>query len=459
MGNSFGSRLLGRLFLAIVLGAVSGEAADFGLGASGSPNPLAVNGTLTYTLTVTNISGRLLSNVMVTNLLPASAVFLSATNDSGSFANSAGVVTFQIDTFTNRSVAVLTLNVRVTAAGLITNAVSVAAANAMTEMTNLVIQVFSARADLGVTVTPTNSTAIVDDWVTYTLTTTNLGPDAASNVALSNALPAGVLLRGVAPASAVFTTNNGSLLFSVGTVANGASATYQVTIQPTNAGMLTLPASLSRSSALDTNAANDSASATLNVQPPILGQLTASITSTQRFNPQTGLLEQTIRITNVGTSAVASARVVLTGLTNWLFNAVGTNNGNPFVVYGSTLDTNQSVDLVLEYFIPTRSSVPDPVLSAYGVPAVNLTAQTNASLAISRCTLVPQGLLIEFQSVPGRAYLILYSDNASFTNALMAQPTIVAPADRVQWIDDGPPKTISRLADCTNRFYKVVQTQ
>jgi hypothetical protein len=80
-------------------------------------------------------------------------------------------------------------------------------------------------------------------------------------------------------------------------------------------------------------------------------------------------------------------------------------------------------------------------------------------VGITLCTLVPQGLLIEFQSVPGQAYLILYSDNASFTNALMAQPTIVAPADRVQWIDDGPPKTISRLADCTNRFYKVVQTQ
>src|SRR6266568_2254781 len=175
MGNS-GSRLLGRLFLAIVIGTVSLEAADFGLGASGSPNPLAVNDTLTYTLTVTNNSGRLLSNVMVTNLLPASAVFLSASNSSGSFTNSAGVVTFQIDSFADLSFAVLSLDVRVTAAGLITNAVSVAAANAMTAMTNLVIQVFSARADLGVTVTPTNSTAIVDDWVTYTLTATNLVP-------------------------------------------------------------------------------------------------------------------------------------------------------------------------------------------------------------------------------------------------------------------------------------------
>src|SRR5712692_10734729 len=103
MGNSLGSRLLGRLLLAVVIGAVSGEAADFGLGASGSPNPVALNDTLTYTLTVTNNSGGLLSNVMVTNLLPASAVFLSATNGSGSFTNSAGVVTFQIDSFTDGS--------------------------------------------------------------------------------------------------------------------------------------------------------------------------------------------------------------------------------------------------------------------------------------------------------------------------------------------------------------------
>jgi hypothetical protein len=71
---------------------------------------------------------------------------------------------------------------------------------------------------------------------------------------------------------------------------------------------------------------------------------------------------------------------------------------------------------------------------------------------------VPTGVLIEFESVPDHAYLILYSDTADFANALIAQPPVIAPANRVQWIDDGPPKTISRLGPGVTRFYRVIET-
>ena len=98
------------------------------------------------------------------------------------------------------------------------------------------------------------------------------------------------------------------------------------------------------------------------------GSLVASNVTAMTFNPQTGLMEQTVRLVNVGTNAVASARIIVTGLTNRLFNAVGTNDGNPFVVYGATLATNQTVDLILEYFVPTRLPiiVADSQLHAFG---------------------------------------------------------------------------------------------
>jgi hypothetical protein len=66
-------------------------------------------------------------------------------------------------------------------------------------------------------------------------------------------------------------------------------------------------------------------------------------------------------------------------------------------------------------------------------------------------------ILIEFESTAGRSYTVLYADNPGFTNQLAAQPSIVAPADRVQWIDDGPPKTVSRPASVSSRFYRVIQ--
>jgi hypothetical protein len=65
-------------------------------------------------------------------------------------------------------------------------------------------------------------------------------------------------------------------------------------------------------------------------------------------------------------------------------------------------------------------------------------------------------VLIEFQSIPGHTYSVLYSDDSSFTNTLVAQPSIVAPADRTQWIDDGPPKTISAPTNVSSRFYQVL---
>src|SRR5262249_38038419 len=128
------------------------------------------------------------------------------------------------------------------------------------------------------------------------------------------------------------------------------------------------------------------------------------------------------------------------------------------VVYGTTLGPGTNVDLLLEYFIPTRMPVDPPGLQAFGTPAVNLTAPGSAGPNISLINVLnTNSILIEFPSVLGQSYLILYSDNANFPNALTAQPPIVAPANRVQWIDDGPPKTISPPAGENSRFYRVIQ--
>jgi hypothetical protein len=52
---------------------------------------------------------------------------------------------------------------------------------------------------------------------------------------------------------------------------------------------------------------------------------------------------------------------------------------------------------------------------------------------------------------------VLYRDNSIDADEVAAQPPIVAPGDRVQWFDDGPPKTISLPARVGARFYRVIQ--
>jgi hypothetical protein len=65
--------------------------------------------------------------------------------------------------------------------------------------------------------------------------------------------------------------------------------------------------------------------------------------------------------------------------------------------------------------------------------------------------------MIEWPAVPSRSYTVIYSDNVVFSNALIAPPAIVAPANQIQWIDYGPPATLTATTNSTARFYKVIQ--
>jgi len=191
--------------------------------------------------------------------------------------------------------------------------------------------------------------------------------------------------------------------------------------------------------------------------------LTVVTNSPQTTNFQNGFIEQSILVSNIGTNAVAAARVVVMRLPSVrLFNAVGTNNGNPFVVYANTLDTNQSVTLLLQYSVPNRSIFPftNSQLQAFAVSLPDLTpppvTQTSTNVNISRILRRANGsVLIEWPSITNRTYTVVYSDNVQFSNAMMALPSIVAPATRTQWVDYGPPITMSHPTNAPVRFYRI----
>ena len=282
------------------------------------------------------------------------------------------------------------------------------------------------------------------------------------NVLLTNLLPRGTLLLGFTPTNQSATFTNGALVLNLGTLTNGASSTVHLTVQPTNTGPQTFSALVGAAGLQDSRPANNTVGTNIIIGTGITGQIIATNASAMTLNAQTGLMEQTVRLRNVGTSAVASVRLTVTGITNWLYNAIGTNYGNPFVVYANALNPNQSVSLLLEYVVPARQpiSIADTNYSAVGVAAFDVLppSGTNGSFGVTRTVLLADGsLLIEFPSVLGATYSILYSSDTSFTNALLAQPAVTAPADRVQWIDDGPPKTITPPLSTTSRFYRVIK--
>jgi uncharacterized repeat protein (TIGR01451 family) len=91
--------------------------------------------------------------------------------------------------------------------------------------------------------------------LTYTLMTTNHGPNSASDVSLLDTLPAGVTFQ---TASAGCTHSAGQVHCALGTLASGASATVTITVTPKAQGVITNTARVG-SSAPDPDRSNNTA--------------------------------------------------------------------------------------------------------------------------------------------------------------------------------------------------------
>lgn len=429
----------------------------FGTSVSNSPPVVILGNSLTYTILVTNLDASLL-NTTLTNTLSGSFNFDAATNLVGTVTNLPNGVIYYLPSFQSGQLAILTLVVTPNQPGLFTNVVSVGSVLIPTNTTFVtnVVLVTNLVTTLLPALTFPNVPVLQGDYVTYALSVSNVGANSANNVVVSNYLPAGVNLIGVSPTNPAYTLTNGVMVFNLGTIGSGANDTFDITVEPTDAGTNVFTESVNSSRSVTSYATNN-----LTVASLVTNELVASNVSSMVYDPQDGLMEQTINLMNIGTNTVSAARVIVSGLTNVLYNAVGTNGGNPYVQYGASLAPGQSVNMVLQYFVPTRLpiTVSNAQYTAVPVGALNLSPPSGTPFAITLITNLPSGnVMIEFQATMGTSYTVLYSDNPAMTNAMEAQPPIIAPANEVQWIDFGPPGTVSTPASTNSRFYQVILT-
>jgi uncharacterized repeat protein (TIGR01451 family) len=357
---------MGKLaWLALGLAVVAGthvEAQGLGVSVTVSTNLIVVNSNLTYTINLTNRYSYGGFRVFVTNTFPHSAELRSArfTSYSGFVFTNANGFSFELLFNNGGDRASMTVQVRPTNAGLFTNAVQVIASTGYDYTTNVVTRVTNTPsatnlADLAVAVTGPAAAVFTNDWTAYGVSVTNLGPGTATNVFLTNSLPPGVEYK-TNSATLVNLGGSNNVIFNMGILTSGAFKNFQMTIVPTNAGPLTFSSAVGANSVLDTNAANNLASNTITVGTFIYGQLIATNASAMNYDPQIGLMTNTIRLTNIGTNVAAATRVIVSGLTNWLYNAAGTNSGDPYVVSG-LLAPNRSTNLLLKIFVPTRLAI------------------------------------------------------------------------------------------------------
>jgi uncharacterized repeat protein (TIGR01451 family) len=318
-------------------------------------------------------------------------------------------------------------------------------------------------ADLSIAIYNTPLDIYTNDYMPYSMFVTNWGPGTVSSVVVTNILPSGFSLIGASP---TYTLTGNTLTFNLGSMANLAVQKLTVRAKPTSAGNYTFTATVSSTNNTDPNTANNSASFGVSVGNYLSGNLTVGIASAQFVDLNTGLEEQWIQLTNAGSSPMASARVVVSGLTSeQLFNAAGTNNGNPFIIYPSTLNSGQTGNMLLQFSPRSSFTFNNSQLQAFATPLASLTPPANLSGPGSPSQLVrvtstnnmfAGSEFMYFPTVLNGTYTVLYSDNPEFANPMVALPVVItAPANQTAFFDYGPPATVSFPTNNAPRYYRM----
>jgi uncharacterized repeat protein (TIGR01451 family) len=301
----------------------------------------------------------------------------------------------------------------------------------------------------------------------YTITVTNLGPVAAANVVVIDRLPTNLVFVS-ASGGGVF-ASNAVTWPAIVSLASGAATNFTLSVRAPASGNFTNVILASASTPDPNPSNNDGTSTNSQVSSTVIPGTFGILQGSNVFNPQTGLFEQRVTVTNIGSAAVAGVRLLVGGLrTNVsLYNATGTNDDlRPYVQFIAPTNAlmnpypqiNSTVDFVLEFYVRDRRPFTNTLEAVAIYPAPT---PTNALDGVEidvwfYDNRIPGGqrFVIEWASIPGRTYTVIYSDNGMVTWKV-ATPSITANANRTQWYDDGPPKTDSKPIN-RSRLYRVI---
>ena len=287
--------------------------ADLKVDKTDDANPVIAGQTLTYTLTISNLSGVTATDVMATDPLPVGVTFQSATSSQGSVTQSNGVVTATLGTLAEGAVATVTIVVKVNVGttGTITNDASVTGReldlnllNNTSQKSTLVIT----RADLEIVKTDDIDPITAGEFLTYTLAVTNHGPSNATGVTVTDSLPANVTFQSATTTQGTVTVTNGLLTANLSGLAVGNSATITVRVRVAP-GTTT---SLSNTGTVTGNETDPVPSNNQDTEPTVVITRTdLEIVKTDDVDPVTAgnLLTYTMVVTNHGPSDATGVSV------------------------------------------------------------------------------------------------------------------------------------------------------
>jgi uncharacterized repeat protein (TIGR01451 family) len=236
------------------------QQADLGLAKTVSDSTPNVGDNITFTVTLTDNGPDPATNVSVQDALPAGLSLVSATPSQGSYTSATGVWT--VGTVTTVVPQTLTIQATVNSPDPLTNTASISHSDQFdpTLSNNSASATETPQqADLALDKIVNPTSANTGDPVTFTVTLTNSGPDAATNVTVQDLLPAGYSLVTAAPSQGSYVSGTG--VWTVGTVASGGSQTLGITATLTTDTPPANQASISHSDQFDPVTSNNAASA------------------------------------------------------------------------------------------------------------------------------------------------------------------------------------------------------
>lgn len=201
-----------------------------------------------------------------------------------------------------------------------------------------------------------------------------------------------------------------------------------------------------------TDEAGASSTREIEVNLPVLPEPVIVREGLVTFDSDTGLYKQSVTIANNGTRPVAGFRVRVTGLEDG-YSLYGFPDG--MVLHEEDVPPGESITMNLEYHSSDSRSGPQPDFEIdllYPNPAPEeVPGQGDASLVMMR----DEARVFAFEAAVGARYRIQYSEDMQ---EWRDSPGIVtAGANRVRWIDQGPPKTDCHPAECPTRYYRAVR--
>ncbi len=284
---------------------VTPQQADLALSKTVNDTTPNVGDTVTYTVTLSNNGPNTATGAQVTDLLPSGLSFVSDTTSQGTYDSGTGLWDVgTVDTATPQTLVILAMVVSPVPQ---TNTATITASDQFDPVTtNNTASVVETpqQADLALAKTVSDPTPNVGDTITYTITLTDNGPDAATSVQVTDPLPPGVSFVSATPSQGTYDPTNG--IWAAGTVATSSPQTLVIRATVVSPAPQTNTATITHADQYDPVTSNNTATAT---QTPQQADLALAKT-VSNADPDVGdTITYTVTLSNNGPDVATNAQV------------------------------------------------------------------------------------------------------------------------------------------------------